>query len=288
MFKYSMICNKHVISSHSIVLTDFEHLKFTLILRTSSLEYFVIIKEQVYPEPVQYFYSNLAYYDTWIQFCVKNKDINITLERFAQIFQLSSEGVDIFNLDLHDFEYPNGETAFTTSRLWHDDKNWTLVKNEEVKYYTLPPKSLPRLFSIIFSQNQSHIQGCALLLVYCLLKGIRVNIPKLIIDFMLFGHLLIPSRNLPYRMILTWFFKHLKIDLSGEKAIAPFVDINRTLLKKTQADNHAHAQHPSIQPQAPFVSGSSSSTADPYVALITQIQDLSLKFTSAIEKILAN
>jgi len=62
---------------------------------------------------------------------VKNVDINTTLERFTRNFQLSSEGVDIFNLDLHDFEYPDGETALTASRFLYNDENPTLIRNEE-------------------------------------------------------------------------------------------------------------------------------------------------------------
>ena len=98
---------------------------------------------------------------------------------------------------------------------------------------------------------------------------------------------MIPRRNLPYGMILTRLYKSLKIDLSGEKVISPSVDIYHALLKRMQAGTRVHSQPPSILPQAPFVFGSSSS-ADPYVALMTQIQDLSLKFTSTTEKILAN
>ena len=88
MFKHSVICNKHVISGRFVVLVDFEHLNLAPILRTSSLEYFVTIKEQVYPELVQYFYSYLTFHDNRIQSRVKNVDINITLERFARIFSI--------------------------------------------------------------------------------------------------------------------------------------------------------------------------------------------------------
>jgi len=88
MFKHSVICNKHVISGRFVVLVDFEHLNLAPILRTSSLEYFVTIKEQVYPELVQYFYSNLTFHDNRIQSRVKNVDINITLERLARIFSI--------------------------------------------------------------------------------------------------------------------------------------------------------------------------------------------------------
>jgi len=70
------------------------------------------------------------------------------------------------------------------------------------------------------------------MLIYCLLKGIRVNIPHLIIDFMLSDHLLIPTRNLPYGMILTHLFKHFKINQPDERVVNPSVDINSTLLKR--------------------------------------------------------
>ena len=63
------------------------------------------------------------------------KDINISLDKFACLLYLSCEGVDIYNIDLYDFEYPDGESALTASLLLHDDDNPTLVRNEEVKYY---------------------------------------------------------------------------------------------------------------------------------------------------------
>ena len=126
-------------------------------------------------------------------------DINICLKRFARIFKLFCDGIEIFYSDLHNFEYPDGESALTASDLLHDDDNLGLVRNEEVKRYTLCDQVLTK---IVFhdllpkSKEYSHAYDCAPLLIYCLLKGIRVNIPRLIIDFMLFDHLMIPLRNL--------------------------------------------------------------------------------------------
>jgi len=107
---------------------------------------------------------------------VKDVDINITLERIAQNFQLSYKGVDIFNLDLHDFEYLDGETALTASRFLHDFENPAIVRNKEVKYYTLPAQVLTK---IVFNdllpklREYSHVWGYAPLLIYCLLKSDR-------------------------------------------------------------------------------------------------------------------
>jgi len=118
------------------------------------------------------------------------------------------------------------------------------MKKEEVKYYTLTAQVLA---NIVFCNllpkldKYSHAMSCTSLLIYCFLQGIRVNIPKLIINFMLSEHLVTPSRNLPCEMIITHLLKYFKINVSGEKAFDPSVEIDRTLLKKIQASTHAHA-----------------------------------------------
>ena len=58
-YRFSVIHNKHVISSRTVVLADFKHLNLENILNT--LEYLVTIKERVYSELVYYFYSNLTF-----------------------------------------------------------------------------------------------------------------------------------------------------------------------------------------------------------------------------------
>ena len=62
------------------------------------------------------------------------KDINISMEKFAYLLYLSCESIDIYNVDFHDFEYLDGENAFTASLLLRGDENLALVRNEEVKY----------------------------------------------------------------------------------------------------------------------------------------------------------
>ena len=140
MYKYSSICNKHVILERCVILSNFDHLDL-ITLKTSSLEHFVTIKEKVYPEFVQYFYSNLSLVNNHIKSRIKDIDINIFLEHFARMFRLSCDGIEIFFSDLHDFEYPHGESALTASHLLHDDDNPALVRNEEVKRYMLALRS---------------------------------------------------------------------------------------------------------------------------------------------------
>ena len=113
-----------------------------------------------------------------------------------------------------------------------------------------------------------------------------MNIPRLIIDFMLSDHLLIPSRNLLYWMILTRLFKHLKINLSNERTVAPSIDIDRTLLKRMHVGLHAHTSPyptsaPTLPPTHPFASG--TSFAHSYADIRTQLSDLSRNITASTE-----
>jgi len=78
----------------------------------------------------------------------------------------------------------------------------------------------------------SHARGCAPLLIYCLQRGIQVNIPKLILDNMTSDYHMIPNRNLPHGMVLSHIFKHYHVDLLKETPTPPAVSINHTLLKR--------------------------------------------------------
>jgi len=114
---------------------------------------------------------------------------------FTCILHLSYEGANIYDYDLEDFEYPDNESPYTVSRLLHNDDNPALIKNKEVKYYTLTTQILTEItfYNLLTNSGEySHARGCAHLLVYCLLKGIRVNIPKLIINYILSENLFIP------------------------------------------------------------------------------------------------
>ena len=75
------------------------------------------MKEPVYTELVHYFYSNLSFQNNHIRFRVLGKDINISLDKFAHLLHLSCERVDVYNVDLHVFAYPKGESAHTASIL---------------------------------------------------------------------------------------------------------------------------------------------------------------------------
>jgi len=143
--RFFVIHNKHVISGRTVVLADFGYLNLVAVLSTSSLEQLVTIKEPVYPELVYYFYSNLSFQNDHIRSRVLGKDINIFLEQFAHLLHLSCEVIDIYNVDLHEFEYHDGESALTAYLLLHDDDNPALIRNEDMKYYTLAAQVLAKI-----------------------------------------------------------------------------------------------------------------------------------------------
>ena len=138
------------------------------------------------------------------------KDINISLDKFSHLLHLSCEGKDVYNVDLHEFAYPDGEFAHTASILLHDNDNPALVRNEEVKYYTLTAQIFAKIvfYNLLPKSGEySHARGSAPLVIYCLLKGIRINVPKLIIDYMTSDHLLVPNWHLPFGMLITCLLK---------------------------------------------------------------------------------
>jgi len=107
-----------------------------------------------------------------------------------------------------------------------------------VKYYTLTIQVLAKImfYNLLPKLGEyNHAQGSAPLLIHYLLKGIRVNILKLIIDFMVSEHLLIPNWHLPFGMLITRLLKQLKFDLSADRSIEPSVNINSNFLKRMHA-----------------------------------------------------
>jgi len=121
----------------------------------------------------------------------------------------------------------------------------------------------------------SHARGSTVLLIYCLLKGIRVNISKLIVDYMASEHLLISNRHLPFGMLITYLLKQLKFDLSTERSIEPSVDINITLLKRM----HARERVPAPQPP-PIISAIVPGSSSTPLFLLIHIQPFLLSFGS--------
>jgi len=130
-----------------------------------------------------------------------------------------------------------------------------------VKYFTLTAQVLAKFvfYNILPKSNEySHARGPVPLIVYCLLKGIKINFARFIISHMTSDHVLVPTRHLPYGTLITYLVKQLDFDLSSVRPSDPSVNLNSTLLKRMLAGmRHPAPEQPPIPPS--FVSGSSSS-----------------------------
>ena len=127
--------------------------------------------EQIYLSLVYVFYANLSFENNVIFSRISDLEIKIHLEVFARILHLSCESVDIYDHTIADFDYPDNESPFSASRLLHCD-NLALVKNEEVKYFTIITQILVKIIFYNFFPKlgeYSHTRGCAPPLIYCLL-----------------------------------------------------------------------------------------------------------------------
>jgi len=126
---------------------------------------------------------------------------------------------------------------------------FTLIAQVLAKFvfYNLLPKS----------GEYSHARGPVPLIVYCLLKGIKINFARFIISHMTSDHVLVPTRHLPYGMFISYLLKQLDFDLFSETPTEPSVNLNRTLLKRMHARVRLPApEQPPIPPA--HVPGSSS------------------------------
>jgi len=89
-------------------------------------------------------------------------------------------------------------------------------------------------------------------------------------------------------MIITHLLRYFMIDIFRETAYPPFINIDHTLLKRMQSGTRAHAQPPPVQLSPQFAFDSSSSSADPYSALMNEMTTMSLRQSEDTVKILAN
>jgi len=265
--RFILLSGRSIISGRCVVLQDFEHLNIPQILRNNSLDQFMAIREPVYTSLIPYFYTNLAFEGNHVRSRVLGRDIDIPLDQFADLLHLSCGGVDVYSFDIHDFDYPAGESALTASTLIHGDDNPGLVRNEEVNKFTLTAQVLAKFvfYNIMPKSGEySHARGPVPLIVYCLLKGIKINIPRFIISHMTSDHVHVPGRHLPYGMLISYLLKQLGFDLSSVRPSEPSVNLNSTLLKRMEAaTRRAAAQQPPVPgpssgPGSSSIPGSSS------------------------------
>ena len=263
--RFIHLSKRNINSGRFVVIQDFEHLDIPRILHNNSLDEFLTIREQVYTPLVPYFYTNFSFDGNRISTRVLGRDINISISQFADILHLPTGGADVYTFDLLDFEFPEGESSLTASTLIHGDDNPSLVRNEVVSRYTLTSQILAKIifFNIVPKSGEySHARGPVPLIIYCLLRGIRINFPRLIASHMASDQIRLSGRTLPYGMVITHILKALDFDLSSIDSDEPTVDIDGSLLKRMEAQLRRHAlEQPPAPPAVPGSSAPGSSSA---------------------------
>jgi len=247
--RYTHLAPRNTISGRFVAMHDFEHLDIPQILRANNLVDFLSIREKVYTSLVPYFYANFEFSGNRIISRVMGRDINISLGQFARILHLSTDGIDVYSYDLHDFPgYPEGESSLTASTLLHQDDNPDLVRNEIVSQYTLQSQVLAKIVfhNIVPKSGEfSHARGPVPLIIYCLLKGIKINFPRVIASHMSGDQIRTAGRSLPYGMLITHLLRALDFDFSGQAPSKPSSDFNAAALKMMEAQLRRHA---AVQP----------------------------------------
>ena len=71
-------------------------------------------------------------------------------------------------------------------------------------FYNILPKS----------GEYSLARGPVPLIIFCLLRGIKINIPRFIASHMDSDQIRMPGRHLPYGMLISYLLKQLGFDLS--------------------------------------------------------------------------
>ena len=135
-------------------------------------------------------------------------DVTLSIDDIAHVLGLSNEGFDIFSEHLNSFYfYPEEESREIASRLLHNNSNSCLTLNDKVSLLTIPYRILSKIIMLnILSKSGEYgkARGCLTLLIYCIMRGFPINLPKLMFDNMTVDNF--EHRNLTYSMVLTIFF----------------------------------------------------------------------------------
>ena len=99
--------------------------------------------------------------------------------------------------------------------LIQNNDNHRLTLNDKISLLTLPCQSIAKIIMLNIlpkSANYGKARGCITLLIYCIMKGLSINLPKLVLDNMTIDNF--DNTNLPYSMLLTILFDCWGVDLS--------------------------------------------------------------------------
>ena len=239
---FKLFEKRSIVEGRFVDFTEFRELDIERLFEVLGWKSFVEVKEQVYPRLVKAFYAHMNFntceMNVQIVCTLKGQRIELDKEVISKIFEIPDVGRCVHTYDSWAF---NGE-AMSRIIMERDSTQGDDEEDDEA----IPPKpkanELPlrsRILHHIISNNiiprgghRDEISFTDLYLIFCLLEGIRTNLPFLILHKMADGNNVARDPNLPYGMALTRIFRYFKVNLDDETEISPpKSDYNKTTIK---------------------------------------------------------
>ena len=182
---HNFFSKKKIITGRKVVFSDFgEHLIEHLFDKFKLIE-FLSMDLPSYPKLMQVFFANLFIENPTLFSRVCGIDIKMTFTEFANFLGMPLTGLKISPYSLRSFEkYPDGHSLESIDECLHDAPIEDMY-NEDIHLYTLLAQIIAKIIFLNLVPKTGefdHARGCVPILAYCIMKGIPVNIPILILD----------------------------------------------------------------------------------------------------------
>jgi hypothetical protein len=177
---------------------------------------FLQMKEKLYPRLVQYFYFNAKFSPktNTLKTMVRDVEIELTPSILSNILGIPNKGNCLF-----------GNKWYTDANTTFEEVSKPLFVPNTKIYDTSHLKILPRIFSIISKfgllprkGSYSLLDEEDLIIIHHLFTGQKLNLPHMIIHYMM----KVKPRNrkfcVPYGMALTKIFEKFRVPLDGEES----------------------------------------------------------------------
>ena len=220
---------KPILPPRFAVLDNFysECFSFPALFKSQGIANLIECREDVYPDLVRIFYSNMEIVDGNIVSNVKGKAISMSVKLFGEILGIPSEGVGmrlnvastLVGYNKREFYYgiariPEHEFIQKRQRIVGgppERNSWSagiLFIDDRLIHYMLAYIIMPKF------SNFSTINDCEMQVLFAMKNNRQINWAYVILN-----HLVTHNEcasSLPYGHWLTLVFKHFNVDLSGE------------------------------------------------------------------------
>ncbi|KAF7815310.1 uncharacterized protein G2W53_029279 [Senna tora] len=180
-------------------------------------EFFLNLKEPIYPMLIREFYANLKIIQATMEsnILVRGRRVVLSKGLLSEVLKCPNTGIcpDLGN-DVITESYQKGE--FVNELMGRESslcQIGLLGADDRILFHIIDQVIMPK-------QNKGNDpNNTALFIMWCLKKTLRVNLPHIIVSHM--RHICDSSQELAYGMVITLIAKHMKVDLSefeGEEA----------------------------------------------------------------------